>query len=330
MPKDYYLIRGAKIKRHENTILFEFNEGSKKAIPIEDIKSINVLGEVDFNTKLLIFVSQHGIPLHFYNYYGYYIGSFYPRELLSSGFLLVKQVQYYLDIEKRIEIAKEIVRTALHNILVNLKRYSTYGKVPTEVTQKVVNALAQLVNVDNIPEIMSIEGHIRKIYYSSWNFFLRDDFDIEKRTKQPPENEVNALISFGNSLLYATILTEIYHTQLNPTISYLHEPGERRFSLALDLSEIFKPVIVDHVIFNLINNRIIKHSDFLKEMNGMYLNENGKRLFLEAYQNKLNTTIRHTTLKKHVSYQRLLRLECYKLIRHLLGEERYKGFKSKV
>jgi CRISPR-associated protein Cas1 len=330
MPKDYYLVRGARIKRHENTILFEFNEGDKKAVPIKDIRSIHVLGEADFNTKLLVFLSQNGIPLHFYNYYGYYAGTFYPRELLPSGFLLVKQVEFYLDHVKRVEIAKEVVRAALHNILVNVKRYSLYEKVPSEIVQEIANMSEKLDYMENIPEIMSIEGHVRKLYYYCWNFFLKKDFGIDKRIKQPPGNEVNALISFGNSLLYATTLTEIYHTQLNPTISYLHEPGERRFSLALDISEIFKPVIVDHVIFNLVNNKIIKSTDFLEELNGIYLNENGRRLFLKAYQEKLNTTIRYAPLRKHVSYQRLIRFECYKLVRHLLGEAKYKGFQSKV
>ncbi len=123
---------------------------------------------------------------------------------------------------------------------------------------------------------MGIEGRIREHYYSSFSSFLRDEFSFDKRTKMPPQNMLNSMISFGNSLLYSTILTEVYYTQLNPLISYLHESGERRYSLSLDISEIFKPLIVDRVIFNLINNRIIKKENFY-ELNSCYLNENGKR-----------------------------------------------------
>lgn len=81
---------------------------------------------------------------------------------------------------------------------------------------------------------------------------------------------LNSLILFGNSLLYATILTEIYHTQLTPTVSYLHEPGERRYSLSLDISGVFKPVIVDRVIFNLVNNRTIKPEHFDKKLTPVF------------------------------------------------------------
>jgi CRISPR-associated protein Cas1 len=136
----------------------------------------------------------------------------------------------------------------------------------------------------------------------------------------------NCLISFGNSLVYSTVLTEIYNTQLNPTISYLHEPFERRFSLALDLSEIFKPLLADRVIFKLINKRIIGTKHFRKELNYTLLNETGRKLFLQHYDEKLKTTIKHRELRRNVSFQRLVRLECYKLIKHLLGMKKYEPF----
>ncbi len=186
---------------------------------------------------------------------------------------------------------------------------------------------SKIEDVKNVPELMSAEGRIRDSYYGAWNEVLREGFELDKRVYKPPDNMVNCLISFGNSLLYGNVLTEIYRTQLNPTISYLHEPGERRFSLSLDLSEVFKPIIVDRTIFNLINNRIIKPSDFLKEMNLCYLNDDGRRTFVREYEGKLRTTVMHKTLKRSVSYGRLIRLECYKLIKHLLGEASYSGFR---
>jgi CRISPR-associated protein Cas1 len=94
------------------------------------------------------------------------------------------------------------------------------------------------------------------------------------------------------------------------------------------LSEIFKPVIVDRIIFKLVNNRMIDEKHFLEELNFCYLNEKGRRAFISEYDEKLRTTIKHPTLKRNVSYQRLIRLECYKLIKHLIGERRYEGFKA--
>lgn len=328
--KDYYIVSGGRIRRSENTLEFEKADGTKRSIPINDVRSIHLLGETDLNTKLIVFLNQHGIPLHFYNWYGYYSGSFYPREKLLSGLLIVKQVEHYIHQEKRMAIAKEIVRTAIHNILQNLLHYQSRGKTGIEAAiEKIRQEETGIEACTTISELMGIEGRSREAYYSSFDTVLRDGFEFVRRSKQPPENMLNCLISFGNSLMYATVLTEIYHTQLTPTVSFLHEPGERRYSLALDMAEIFKPIIVDRVIFTLINNRIIKEDQhFLQELNSCYLNEEGRRVFLSEYEKKLSTTIKHTRLNRHVSYQRLIRIDAFKLVKHLLGEKQFKGFRS--
>jgi len=103
------------------------------------------------------------------------------------------------------------------------------------------------------------------------------------RTKQPPNNEVNALISFGNMMCYTLCLDQIYHTQLNPTISFLHEPGYRRYSLALDLAEIFKPILVDRTIFSLLNKKQIQASDFRQELNRCVMKDSARKSFAQAF-----------------------------------------------
>jgi CRISPR-associated protein Cas1 len=327
--RDYYIFKSGRLRRSENTVEFETAGGEKKSLPINDIYCIHLFGEIDLNTKLIVILNQYGIPLHFYNYYGYYSGSFYPRERLLSGFLVVKQVEHYLDPQKRLAIAKEFVGTAIHNMLANLEHYKRNGKDVTEFIDNIKDECAAIENVSIISELMGIEGRARDLYYSSFGSFLRQGFEFERRTKMPPENMLNSLISFGNSLAYATVLTEIYHTQLTPTVSYLHQPGERRYSLALDISEVFKPIVVDRVIFSLINNRIIKEEHFVEELNFCYLNEQGRRTFLSEYKKRIDTTIRNVRLKRSISYQRLIRIECFKLVKHLLGEKAYRGLRIK-
>jgi len=324
--RNYYILSSGRLRREQNTIYFE-NVNEKKAIPINDVYAIYAYGELDLNTKLLNFLTQHKVPLHFFNYYGFYSGSYYPREHLQSGFLLVKQVEHYTDKKKRARIAREIVDSTSHNILKNLRYYRKRGKNVDRYIVEIESLRREIWNANLIQELMSVEGRIRSQYYASFNAILREGFQLMKRVKRPPDNMVNCLISFGNSLLYATTLSEIYNTQLNPTISYLHEPSERRFSLSLDLSEVFKPLIVDRTIFNLINNRLIKPRHFLRELNYCYLKEEGKRIFIKEYDEKLKTTVKHKTLKRKVSYERLIRLECYKLVKHLIGEKPYEGFK---
>ena len=172
---------------------------------------------------------------------------------------------------------------------------------------------------------MSNEGRIWHSYYQSFNKILKN-FVMEKREIRPPTNEINALISFGNSLLYVSALSEIYHTYLHPSVSFLHEPAERRFSLALDIADIFKPVIVERVLFKLVNNNMITEKDFTHDV-GVMLNDKGKRVFLKEFQAKLETTIKHPEIKRKVSYKYLMRLECYKLIKHILEDKRYRSFR---
>ncbi len=173
---------------------------------------------------------------------------------------------------------------------------------------------------------MGKESIIWQEFYKSINKIITT-FDFTGRKFRPPKDELNALISFGNSLLYGTILTEIYNTYLDPTISYLHEPLERRFSLTLDLAEIFKPIIVAKTIFKLVNKKIITKNDFRKEV-GYYLNTEGKKKFIKEYEELLSKTVKHPTLKRNVTIRYLIRLEAYKLLKHILGDKEYKSLRA--
>lgn len=156
---------------------------------------------------------------------------------------------------------------------------------------------------------------------------MNQNIKFEKRIMHPPDNMINSLISFVNSLIYTKVLSEIYKTQLNPTISYLHEPGVRRFSLALDIAEIFKPLIGDRLIFSLLNKKQITEDSFTKELNFLHLKKEASRLIMKQLDERLEKTITHKELGRKVSYQHLMRLECYKLVKHLMGEKEYEGFR---
>jgi len=327
MKRHYYILNDGRIKRKDNTVYIE-NEQRKGHIPVNDINSIYIFGEVDFNTKALNFLAQNNITVHIFNYYGFYSSSIYPREYLLSGFSTVNQVKKYLDNQERLRIAKEFIDSASYNILKNIKYYNARrDDALAETIAQIEEERERLQSVTEIDELMGTEGRIREKYYSTFNTITNGKFKLGKRIKRPPNNPMNTLISFGNSLLYTTVLSEIYHTQLNPTISYLHQPGERRFSLSLDISEIFKPIIVDRVIFKLVNEKIIDEGHFTKELNFCHLNEKGKKVFLKQYDEKLKTTVKHKNLGRQVSYERLIRLECYRLLKHVNDIENYEGFK---
>ena len=185
----------------------------------------------------------------------------------------------------------------------------------------------KIPNAQEIDQLMGIEGNIRKKYYEAWSVIINQEIEFEKRVMHPPDNMINSLISFVNTLIYTKVLSEIYHTQLNPTISYLHEPGARRFSLSLDIAEVFKPLIGDRLIFSLLNRNQITEDSFTEELNFLHLKKDASKLIVSELEKSLKKTVMHKDLGRQVSYQYLLRLECYKLIKHLLGEKEYEGFR---
>ena len=326
MKKPIYIFNDGQLKRKDNTLLF-IKENEKKVIPINAISEIHVFGEIDLNKRVLEFLTKNKVPVFFYNHYGYYIGSFYPREYLNSGLIILKQAEFYLKHGERMFLAKSFVSGAAANILKNLSYYKkSKEEYIKPYIEEILEKSKEIDSKEDIPSLMALEGEIRKKYYEAFNVVLNiGDFYFDKRTKRPPENPLNALISFGNSLIYTTILSQIYRTHLDPRIGYLHETNQRSFSLNLDLAEIFKPIIVDRVIFSLTNKNQIQLKHFEEDIDYTYLNEKGRQIFIKAYEEKLATTIKYKNLGK-VSYRKLIRLECYKLYKHFFGEDIYKPF----
>lgn len=282
------------------------------------------------NSKLLDFLSKNHVIIHFFNYYGDYSGTFYPKDQYMSGRLLIKQVE---KVQKnRLEIAKKIVLGIGINIGEVLYHYYKHNKKEVKETIDWLRKdfPIKIETAKSIEELMCYEGEAWGKFYASFKFFLPQDFVMNKRVKRPLDNPMNALISFGNTLLYTKTISAIYRTHLDQRISFLHQPAERRFSLSLDMSEVFKPVIVFRTIFDLVNNRrlqVEKHFD--KNLNYCLLNEEGRKIFVEAFETRMETAFLHSKLKRKVTYRTAIKLDCYKLIKNILEDKEFIPFSLK-
>lgn len=331
MKKTYYLFNPGRLSRKENTLKFtpvdeEGKELEPKYLPVEATEELYVFGALDANSALYNFLGKNDIAVHFFDYYENYSGSYMPRDQLLSGRMLLSQVAHHTDKTKRMIIARKLIDGASFNMIKNLKYYNNRGKDLEPIIDNIEKYKLGIEQTKDTDELMGIEGNIRQMYYEAFNLII-NEFELGNRTKQPPQNEVNALISFGNMMCYSQCLRAIHQTQLNPTISYLHTPGERRYSLALDIAEIFKPILVDRVIFKVLNKKEIQDKHFDKQLNKCLLNQAGKKIFVQSFEERLNETIKHRSLNRNVSYKHLMKLECYKLSKHLLNIEEYKPFK---
>ncbi len=332
MKKTYYLFNPGRMSRKDNTLKFipvdeKGVEGQPKYIPVEGVSDLYCFGALDANSALYNFLGKEQIAVHFFDYYEHYTGSFMPKDYLLAGKMQIEQTKHYSSKAKRLTIAQKFVEGAAFNILKNLRYYQSRGKDLNGIIETIEGYSTHIHQSTDIDMLMGIEGNIRQVYYEGFDIIL-NDFAMNGRSKQPPKNEVNALVSFGNMMCYSLCLGQIYHTQLNPTISFLHEPGYRRYSLALDLAEIFKPILVDRVIFKVLNKKEIQAKDFDIQVNSVTLKEAARKTFVRAFEERLNETIKHRSLNRNVSYKHLVKLECYKLTKHLLGMEEYKPFKA--
>lgn len=325
-----YITSMGELTRKDNSLCFR-KEGKNVYIPVENTKEIYCLNEISINTKLLDFLSRNNIVVHFFNYYEGYNGTFYPKNQYNSGRLLIKQVEKYNS--SRLVVAKAIVKTIGENIEEVLYHYYKHNKKDVKGTIDWIRKefTLKIDNANNIKEVMAIEGEVWQKFYSNFKYFLPEDFIMNKRVRRPPDNPINAMISFGNTLLYTKTISAIYRTHLDQRISFLHEPSEGRFSLSLDISEAFKPVIVYKTIFDLVNNKKItvsKHFD--KKVNYCLLNEEGRNIFISAFEERLESVFIHPTLKRKVSYRTAIKLDCYKLIKFILEDKDFRPFNMKI
>lgn len=313
-----YIKSNLVIFREGNTIYTMNEELGKRPFPIKNVSDVYCLGKVTVRSGAANLLMKENIPVHFYNKYGGYTGSLMPKDDLISGKVVIAQASHHIDYQKRIEIAKAFVHGIKASMVKSLKYFKRRGK---EIDEQIYAIESAPVNGNSPAELMGNEGRMWIDYYDVYNT-LCSPFSFRSRSYRPPTDPLNSLISLANSMLYTTILSEIHKTYLHPAISFLHEPLERRYSLALDLADIFKPLITTTIIIRLVNQGMITEDSFETDI-GFRLKEDSLKVFVQEYHKRISETLKHPRLKRNVSYRYLIRLECYKLVKHFLGDRQY-------
>jgi len=327
MDRNYHIFSDGSVERKDDTVRLVTEDGNKKYIPVENAEAVFLHGQIDYNTRLMSFLNKQGVAMHVFGWEDYYAGSIMPKRGQTSGRTVVEQVRAYDDEQHRRQLAAEIVTGSIHNMRTNAVYYNGRGQDLEQEIADLEKAADRVEDSLPVAELMGTEATARKAYYRMFNEVLPAEFRLDGREYNPPPNEVNSLISFGNSLVYANCVSAIRATALDPTISYLHEPGERRYSLSLDLADLFKPVIADRVLFRLVNRKQIGQEHFETELGSCLLNESGRKTYTKELEETLERTVEHPELNKKVSYQYLMRIEAYKLKKHLLTGESYDAFR---
>jgi CRISPR-associated protein Cas1 len=313
-----YISGEADISRDEGTILVK-TSGLKRRVPVEGVKHIVVLADGIVTTKFLGLVGRAGVRVSFFDHYGWYVGSFEPGSNVGAGEMRMRQASAIANSPMRMAVASEIVRASMDNIVDNLRYYANRGK--PELREGIVRIQAlrnSVIELEDTETLMGFEGNARKIYYAAWGA-IDSKLDFGLRTKRPPNNRVNCLISFLNGVAYSAVRHEIAKTHLDETMSFLHSPSSQRSSLSLDLSEPFKPVVVDRIIFRLVRKNMLSDSWFDEKPGICMLSETGRKAVVEAFVMAVD--------KGDPSLRRHMRSDALKLQRFLLGMEGFSAFR---
>lgn len=324
MPGDnQHVFADGELSRSEGTLRIDTLEGDIKYLPIESVDALYLHGQVTFNTRALGLLNENGVPLHVFGWKDRYRGSYLPKRQHLSGHTVVEQVRAYDDPDRRLAIARDIIAASIHNIRTNLRYYERQGLDMASSIDVLDEQEERVTEVEDVNTLRGVEATARREYYSQFDEILRDPFEFTKRQYDPPTNEVNALISFLNSMVYTVAVSAIRKTALDPTVGYVHEPGERRFTLSLDIADIFKPILADRVLFRVVNRQQLSLSDFESDLDGCLLTEDGRLTVLEEFEKTLDETVEHPRLERKVSYKTLVQTDVYSLKKHVLTGEEY-------
>ncbi len=324
MPKpNHHIFADGELSRNEGTLRIDTLEGDTEYLPVESVDSLYLHGQIDFNTRALGLLNEHNVPLHVFGWNDYYRGSYLPKRGQVSGNTVVEQVRAYDDSKRRLQIGHNMIEASIHNMRVNLRYYDGRKGDFSGAINELEELKASVSSTSAINDLRSVEGNARKTYYGCFEQILRDPFTLTRREYNPPTNEANAAISFLNGMVYTTCVSAIRKTALDPTVGFVHEPGERRFTLSLDIADIFKPILADRLLFRLVNRQQLSIDDFEDELQGILLTEHGRKVVLEEYEETLDETIEHPRLNRKVSFKTLVQTDVYSLKKHILTGEPY-------
>jgi len=317
------------LRQKDFSILFDTDD-KDTVIPPAATDSINIYSNVVFDSRFFSIASRNGITVNLFNQKGERLGSFIPDSGLKNPSVIHEQLLEYHNIMRRVYLAKEFLLASIHNTVLNIRYYNKQDE-----KQQYLDALNQIAALKRkiksetcMETLLVLEAQVRKIYYKCYDLFLKKDgFEFEKRTCRPPKNKFNALLSFGNTVLYNYLAEEIQKTALDIRVGFLHATTSRTRSLNLDIAEIFKPLLVDRTILSLINKGSLSSEDFLiSNDKTTILSQRAKDIFLNAFYNKLETSI--TVKGESMKYSQVVTEEIRKLVRHFKNKEQYKAFRQ--
>lgn len=317
----YVTTQGAKVgTRGGHVVVTLHGEELARHLAI-NVSQINIFGNAQVSTQLIRKAARRGITISWFSFGGWF-------ESMATGMpgknVELRRKQFSLDPERALDISRQIVRGKIRNSRTMLMRNSKSEEGVEEAAARLRHLANSVDTANDLEQLLGMEGAAARTYFSEFASMLinfgSDGFEFEGRNRRPPRDPVNSLLSLGYALLTQSLTAACYSVGFDPYCGIMHQDRFGRPSLALDIAEEFRPIIVESVVLSVLNNRQIKSRDFVERATGVALKDQARKTFLNAYENRLDNELTHPTYEYKVTYRRALELQSRVMAAHLLGE----------
>jgi CRISPR-associated protein Cas1 len=298
-----------------------------------ELSQLVVLGNVQVSAQAIRALCERGIPICWMTYGGWLSGF---TDGLGSGNIELRRAQFRAaeDGSWALRLAQRFVRNKIANCRTLVRR--NHESAPEGLLGE-MNALSKATETaSSQAELLGIEGNAARLYFQAFPELIHAEgeggftFDFRTRTRRPPKDPVNALLSFAYSLLAKDLAVTARAVGMDPFLGFYHQPRHGRPALALDLMEEFRPIIADSVVLSAVNTGVVSGSDFIRSSLGVAMKPEGRKRFMRAYERRMEEEVTHPVFGYRISYRRILEVQCRLLARHLLGEiDSYPEFRTR-
>lgn len=318
--------------------------GKVVRVPLAKVDQVFVIGESTCTTPALQVLMERGIVVHYLSVFGRSYGSLVGNPSKNAQVRLA-QYAVHTDYARRFGVARQCVMGKLSNMRTLLMRYARERKDESsgslkEAAQNIQTYLQQLAAAEprstydpsdrmhGMGLLFGLEGSGSQAYYGVFGLLLKHGWSFAGRTRRPPTDPVNALLSLGYAILTNQVMAQICAVGLDPGIGMLHRPGAGKPALALDLVEEFRPIVVDSVVLSVINGRQLSQDDVEQEMAGAWrLKDDARKLFVQKLEERLSSEVQHPVFGYKTSYRRCMALQARLFAKYAQGEiEQYVPF----
>lgn len=319
----------------DNVVLLKEDKAVGR-LPLHNIESIVTFGYTGASPALMGYCARQNISIVFLTRTGRYLARVIGK---SRGNVLLRKKQYKIS-DNELEstfIAKNFILGKIYNNKWIIERMTRDHALRIDIekfkriSEQLSDILQEIRYSTDLERLRGWEGQAASEYYSVFNEMIlqqENDFRFKGRTRRPPLDKVNAMLSFGYTLLAHDTAAALESVGLDAYVGFLHRDRPGRISLALDVMEELRGVYVDRFVLSLINRRTINKDHFkIKENRAVLLNDNGRRLFLESWHNKKQEKITHPFLQERISWGLVPYVQSLLLARFLRGDlEEYPPF----